>query len=1008
LKKLHLNRLVIYPLVAALMILTCSLSPSAADEKTMDPVRLADPFIGTGGHGHTYPGATLPFGMVQLSPDTRLSGWDGCSGYHYSDSVLHGFSHTHLSGTGCSDYGDILFMPVVGGVGLVGSGDGGSDSAELTGGSPAGTGPLCSSRFDHSSETASPGYYAVTLDDFGIRAELTAAPRAGFHRYTYPQGAEASLVIDLESRDRVLESRIRVVGPSDVEGLRRSSAWAKNQHVYFAARFSRPFESWLVSNGGELKPDVEEISGTNVKAQLMFGSLDGEELLVKVGISAVSAEGARKNLDNEIPSWSFDGTRKAAEAAWRSALGKISVDGGSKEQQVIFYTALYHAMLSPDLYMDVDGKYRGRDGCVHRADGFEYYTVFSLWDTYRAAHPLFTIIEPERTDDFIRTFLAQYEQGGRLPVWELAANETDCMIGYHAVPVIADAYIKGIRGFDAGKAFEAMKHSALEDRFGLDSYRKLGYIPADREGESVSRTLEYAYDDWCIAVMAAELGMEGDHEVFMDRAQSYRNIFDATTGFMRARANGRWFSPFDPSEVNLNYTEANSWQYSFYVPQDVEGLIELMGGREAFTAKLDALFAADTRTSGRDQPDITGLIGQYAHGNEPSHHMAYLYCYAGRPWKTQQRVRQIMDELYSTGPGGLCGNEDCGQMSAWFVLSALGLYPVTPGSDVYVIGSPLFPGAEIDLGNGRRFKVTAQGVSDKNLYIQSAMLNGEAYGRSYIRHGDIAAGGELRFVMGDEPCVQWGSGPEDVPRSSIEAADIITVPFVAAGPPVFNAPIEVILETDTEGAGIRYTLDGSEPDNGSSLYTGPFELDKSAVLKAAALDSAGRASRVMTSVFTRIPDGMGIEFISGYSSQYPAGGDLALLDGMRGSEDFRAGRWQGYHGVDLDVIVDLGSVRDVGRIAAGFLQDQRSWIFMPEEVAFFISEDGVSFEETGVVKNDVPKNKEDAVVKRFTVKIAEARTRYVRVRAVNIGFCPAWHPGAGHRAWIFADEISIE
>jgi predicted alpha-1,2-mannosidase len=956
---------------------------------------LVDPFIGTGGHGHTYPGATLPFGMVQLSPDTRLTGWDGCSGYHYSDSVIYGFSHTHLSGTGASDYGDILFMPTTGPV-ILERGDTDDTSSGYA------------SRFRHERETASPGLYGVLLDDYGILVELTATKRVGLHRYIYPASDSSNVIIDLTHRDRVIESGIRFVNDRELEGYRRSSAWAKDQRLYFVARFSKSFRSFGLSEGGELRRGARDASGTEIKAFVSYGTESGEEVTVEVALSAVSCEGARRNLEAESPDGDFDRARCAAHDEWNRALGRIRIDGGTGEQRTVFYTALYHAMLAPNLFMDIDGAYLGRDLEVHTAEGFDYYTVFSLWDTYRAEHPLFTIIERDRTVDFIETFLAQYEQGGLLPVWELAANETYCMIGYHAVPVIADAYIKGIRDYDARAALEAMTASAMADHFGLDHYRELGYIPSEGEGESVSKTLEYAYDDWCIAQVAGDLGLEDDYLYFIQRAQSYRNIYDPSTGFMRARFNGGWYEPFDPYEVNFNYTEANAWQYTFYVPQDVEGLIDLMGGRESLDRRLDSLFAASMELTGRGQPDITGLIGQYAHGNEPSQHMAYLYSYTGRPWKTQERVREIMDGLYGAGPDGLCGNEDCGQMSAWYVLSALGFYPVTPGSDIYVIGTPLFPRTEIDLGGGKSFVIEAGGVSSVDIYIRSAMLNGIPYTKSYLRHADIIRGGTLIFEMGPEPDMEWGTGEGNLPMSSIDDFPVLAVPYLSEGNRTFIDSTRVALGTADPDARIYFTLDGGEPGLDSHLYIEPFTLSEPATLRAIAFREGMPASSVMRARFDRIPHGRGISLLTRYSQMYTAGGDMALIDMLRGSDDFRTGAWQGYQGVDLEAVVDLGAERRIERIAMGFLQDQNSWIFMPAEVEFALSADGTSFEVVGVVRNDVPPDADGAIVKDFSREGMNREARYVRVRAKNIGICPDWHKGAGHKAWIFSDEIVIE
>src|SRR6185437_11377129 len=550
-----------------------------------DLTRYVNPFIGTAGHGHTFPGAIVPYGMVQLSPDTRLTGWDGCSGYHYSDSRIYGFSYTHLSGTGISDYGDILLTPMVG--------------------------RHYSGHFQHQNETATPGYYSVKLDEDDILVELTTTARAGMHRYTFPRTNNATIVLDLAHRDKVLGSALRVLGVNMVVGWRRSSSWAKDQVVYFALEFSQPFTAY-------------EANEAERKTYFHFDTRTGAPLLVKVGISAVDIDGALQNLRAEIPHWDFDKIRADAKAAWNAELNRITVSGGTAAQLTNFYTSLYHVMTVPNLFMDVNRRYRGRDFKVHVAEGFSNYTVFSLWDTFRAAHPLYTIIDRNRTRDFIKTFLAQYEQGGRLPVWELAANETDTMIGYHAVSVIADAIAKGIiTGYDLNTAFEAMKHSAeLRQQRGLAAYIDQGFIGTEDDRESVSKVLEYAYDDWCIAQVAKKLGWTADYERYMARAQSYKNVFDYSSGFMRPRSNGNWVDPFDPREVTFAFTEANSWQYTFFAPQDLGGLIALIGGREKFARKLDQLFTTDSRTTGREQADITGLIGQYAHGNEPSHHMA--------------------------------------------------------------------------------------------------------------------------------------------------------------------------------------------------------------------------------------------------------------------------------------------------------------------------------------------------------------------------------------------------
>ncbi|MGD9346488.1 MAG: GH92 family glycosyl hydrolase [Candidatus Aminicenantes bacterium] len=975
--------------VMLVIIYTC------APKSERSLTKFVNPFIGTGGHGHTYPGASLPFGMVQLSPDTRLRGWDGCSGYHITDTVIYGFSHTHLSGTGVSDYGDILMMPTVG-------------ALKLDRGSPEDPESGYCSRFLHEREEASPGFYKVFLEDYGIGVELTCSERVGFHKYSFPEGEQNNILFDLTHRDQVLESHLRIVGDTQVEGMRRSRQWAQDQHVYFVARFSKPFDSFGISQDEMITTELREVAGKNLKAYVRYSTKNNERIFVKVGISAVSIDGARKNLETEIPGWEFKRVKEEAERKWNRALSKIRVEGGTDEQMTIFYTALYHSLLNPNIYMDVDGRYRGMDLEVHQAQDFVNYTVFSLWDTYRATHPLFTIIEPERTVDFIKTFLRHYEHGGRLPMWELAANYTGCMIGYHAIPVIADAYMKGIRDYDVEKALEAMKYSADLDHLGLKYYKTLGYIPADKESQSVSRTLEYAYDDWCIAQMAREMGRKEDFKRFIKRAQFYKNVFDPNSGFMRAKMNGQWFFPFDPAEVNFNYTEANSWQYSFYVPQDVSGLIRLMGGREKFIEKLDGLFNAEPEISGTRQPDITGLIGQYAHGNEPSHHMAYLYSYAKQPWRTQERVREIMVKLYGAKADGLCGNEDCGQMSSWYVLSALGFYPVCPGNGQYVIGTPLFPKATVDLGNGKTFVIEANNDPNRNIYIQSASLNGEPYRKSYVLHKDIAAGGGLVFEMGSAPGWEWGSQEGDIPRSEITSFEITPVPFIASGDRTFSKFTEMVLDSLTPDAVIHFTLDGSEPTLRSPLFKQPVRLSRSSTVKAMAAKEGQDPSFVMAATFTRITHNRRITLKNAYSSQYSAGGDFALIDTIRGTDDFRTGTWQGYHGVDLEAVVDLGRKEYIRRLFVGFLQDQNSWIFMPLEVEFAVSDDGQNFRIIGISTNDIPPEKEGAIRKDFSVSFQPIQSRFVRIKAKNRKKCPSWHEGADNKAWIFADEIVIE
>ncbi|MCX6271397.1 MAG: GH92 family glycosyl hydrolase [Bacteroidetes bacterium] len=982
---------IIKPFPACLtFLLIISLSTSYSQIKTAepkDPASYVNPFIGTGGHGHTYPGAQVPFGMVQLSPDTRLTGWDGCSAYHYTDSIVYGFSHTHLSGTGCSDYGDILLMPTTGKVSWINT-----DYSSL---------------FYHSKETAKAGYYSTRLEKYNILAELTATKRVGFHRYTFPAGNQSNIIFDLKHRDEVLESSIQITGRDEIRGFRRSKAWADNQVVYFVVKFSKPFDKSGIVSDDIPATGKTTATGRNLKAFVTFTTAEGEIVLVKVGISPVSIEGALKNLQAEIPGWDFNQIREQAFRDWNKELSKIKVEGGSDDDKTVFYSALYHTMLSPNLYMDVDGSYLGRDFKVHKAVGFDYYSVFSLWDTYRAFHPLFTLIDEKRTNDFINTFIKEYEQGGLLPVWELSSNETFCMIGYHSVSVIADAWSKGIKGFDASKALEAMMHSANTDKYGLPYYRKLGYVPGDQEHESVSKTLEYAYDDWCIAQLAKGLGKKDEYKEFIRRAQSYKNLFDPSTWFMRPRMNGGWYSPFEPSEVNNNYTEANAWQYSFYVPQDLDGFIRLLGGRDKLAARLDEMFNASTETTGRKQDDISGLIGQYAQGNEPSHHMAYLYNYTGKPWKTQEKVHKIMTEMYTNRPDGLIGNEDCGQMSAWFVMSAMGLYQVCPGYPQYVIGTPLFDRVTITQENGKAFAIIAVNRDEKDFYVQSGRLNGQPYNRSYIPHKIIREGGYLELVMGDAPGKKWGATNYDVPRTFITDNPIVPLPSIDAAYKTFSDSMEISMRHVSKDARICYTLDGKDPDSTSTLYTHSFYIRKNITIKAIAYIKGLGTSVIDEASYIKIPGGRSVKLNTQYENQYTAGGSSGLIDGVQGSTNWRLGNWQGYTKNDMDAVVDLGKVQAVEKVTVGFLQDVGAWIWFPPEVIVSVSNDGINFREVAVLMTGVSDKDEKVQIKRLTASV-KGEARFIRVRAKNYGKIPSWHPGAGQDSHIFTDEIEVE
>jgi predicted alpha-1,2-mannosidase len=733
--------------------------------------RLSDyirPFVGTKGGGNTYPGPSAPFGMIQVSPDTDVTNWDTDSGYDYNDPTILGFSLTHLSGTGCPDLGDFLFMPQVG-------------KAEFISGSKEHPENGYQSTYSHADETTGAGYYRVKLQKSGVTAELTAGERAGILRFTFPASEESSILTDLNhvingGRWRVAESRVRIEDNATITGFHLVNGWAKERYLYFAARYSRPFEDAQIISSGKpvhYNSDVtyrfrshNEAAGTNVQFLAKFKTRAGEAIEVKVAVSAVSAANALENLDAEIPGWDFDKLREATRDRWDGELSRIQIEGTAEEMET-FYTSLYHALLAPNLYEDVNGDYRGFDQNIHRAKNFTEYTVFSLWDTFRAEHPLLALIQGRRDGDMINSMLAHYDQSvdHLLPMWELQGNETWCMIGYHAVPVIVDGYFKGVKGFDAQHAYEAIKATAMNpDYDGVAAYRKLGWVPCDEENESLSKTLEYAYDDWCAAQMAKALGKQGDYDYFMKNARSYKSIYDPSSGWMRPKdAQGNWRTPFNPHSfgggTNLNdVTEATSSQYSWYAPQDVPGLIALMGGPEKFVEKLDSLFTSTEATKELSPDDQRGCIGEYWHGNEPSHHIIYLYCYAGQPWKAAERLHQVVATQYGNGPGSLCGNDDCGQMSAWYLFTCMGFYPVCPASDYYVIGAPQIPKGVMRLSNGKSFTMVARNISEKNIYVQSVRVNDKNWESPFLPYDELKNGGRIDFTMGPQPG-QWGTDP---------------------------------------------------------------------------------------------------------------------------------------------------------------------------------------------------------------------------------------------------------
>ena len=747
------------PLILALVIISVwSFTKPITSNKGL--IEYVDPFIGSGGHGHVFVGATVPFGGVQVGPTNFNKGWDWSSSYHHTDSIVKGFCHLNVSGTGMSDLGELTIMPATGELKY----NAGNQDNHMSG---------YSSLYRKNTEINTVGYYKVDLERYDINVELTASERVGFHRYTYPNSDNSRVIIDLGegSADRPTETYLKKIDDTTFEGYRFSSGWARDQREYFTLVISKPVKDFILYDGGN-KHDSDELKGEFVKGFLEFETKKNEEIYVKMGVSTVSSKNALENLNAEIPHWDFDKVKLEAENKWNQELSKINIKTEDLKRKRVFYTAMYHTMIAPNLYQDVNGEYRGTDKVVYKDTTFTNYTLFSLWDTYRAAHPLYTITHPERVSDMVNSMLKIFDHQGKLPIWHLRGNETNTMPGYSGIPVVIDASMKGFEGIDLEEVFEAVKESATGDHEpGVKKLMELGYIPGDYMVESVASSMEYAIGDWAIAQLAKKLNKDEDYNYFMKRSKAYKEYFDNETRFMRGKlTDGSWRNPFDPvrAEHRVNdYCEGNAWQYLWLVPQDPEGLIELLGGDEKYTEKLDELFSMSSELGEEASMDITGMIGQYAHGNEPSHHTTYMYAYSGQPYKIADKVRYINNELYTDKPDGLSGNEDCGQMSAWHIFSSLGFYPVNPSNGAYVFGSPLFDKASIALPENKKFTIIAKENSDQNIYIQSVELNGKDYKYSYITHKDIVQGGELIFNMGPKPNKNFGKEKEFRPQSIV-------------------------------------------------------------------------------------------------------------------------------------------------------------------------------------------------------------------------------------------------
>lgn len=951
-----------------------------------------NPFIGTGGHGHTFPGATVPFGMVQLSPDTRMEGWDGCGGYHYSDSVIYGFSHTHLSGTGVPDYADLLITPVCG-----------KYPKNPRYKNPQGYG----SAFSHSAEKAEPGYYSVHLTEGDIDIELTSTQRCGIHKYTFNGEGNCYVVLDLDYRDKVINADFNRISPNEIQGFRESEGWAKHQYFYFSLKTSVPYEK------------MEKVTENGQHRLVLTFPKSTKNLELFVGISSVDEAGAARNLEVETDGLNFQSIRQNARMQWENELGKVKIEGENPQQKVIFYTALYHSLLAPNIFSDVDGRYRGRNLAVHTIDqGMPQYTVFSLWDTYRATHPLFCLIDQKRTLAFINTFLRQYDQGGDLPVWELAGNETECMIGFHSASVITDAYVKGIRGFDAEKALQAMVATSEMNEYGKKPFLEQWMISSDQASESVSKALEYSYDHYCVSEFARQLHLEANtrntyHEVakrHRNYSYSFINHFDPSNKFMRARRGAQWLSPFDPTEVNFNFTEANSWQYSLYAPQHPELLSNLIGGKKALSTWLDNMFNSKLPMSGRDQADITGLIGQYAHGNEPSHHVAYLYNYSSTPWKTQRMVDSIQRSMYHNAPDGLAGNEDCGQMSSWYVLSALGFYPIAPGTPYYEIGHPIFSKATVKLENGKSLTVVKTG---QGIYVQEVTFNGKTIER--ITHSDLMSGGTLAFIM-RETAAKESSAP-DMYEITLPN-DWVPLPFIASSESIFEDSLRIemdVIDLDKLELTVEYALSGEEDKPLWRTYSSPFYLKESAQIMIRTKRSDGespRYSAAISSSFIKKDKNVKLELRSTYAPSYAAAGPNTLIDKIRGGNDFRTGDWQGFQGKDVEAVISFKQPVSIQKMGVSFLRDLNSWIFDPSEISMEVSSNGKDYTEVVNHRFDTMTAEKASVEEKKCTSYVQAVNlsgiRFVRVRVKNSGPCPSWHLGNGNPTWLFLDEIIIE
>jgi predicted alpha-1,2-mannosidase len=958
--------------------------------------KYVNPFIGTGGTGHTFPGATTPFAMVQISPDTRIDGsWEGCSGYHYNDSIIYGFSHTHLSGTGCSDYGDIAFMPWFSK----------TDVYESL------IEKKIASKFSHKNEKASAGYYSVLLDAMPVKVELTATTRTGFQRYIFNEDGYGYIVLNLQHRDKLLQGKIEKINTQIYKGIRISEAWAKKQELYFG------FEV----NTKPIKCDIVSSTESDYKVILKYKVVKGQQILIKTGISTVDEDAALNNLKVENPTWDFEKIKLQAQQSWEKELKKIEVFDKNETNKTIFYTAMYHCMIHPSIMNDVDGRYKGRNGKIHKAEGFNYYTVFSLWDTHRALHPLLNIIDKKRSHDFVITFLKQFEQSGRLPMWELWNNETDCMIGFHSVSVILDAYRKLVISKEELKQlWPAVKAEAMSNRFGLDKFREKGYLSVEDESESVSKTAEYSYDMWCVSEIASELNLKEDEKYFRKYKDAWCELRNTETGFLQPRKNGNWLTNFNPYEVNNNYTEANSWQYSFYAPQTFT----------AFQSLLDSLFKVENKIQGRTQADITGLIGQYAHGNEPSHNYIYLLNDTNRI----KYLKYVYDNFYRNRPDGLIGNEDCGQMSAWYVMSVLGFYQTCPGYSLLSKGLPIFKKLMMHFENGDTLFINKNfNIPNikKEFYTKlgSDIIDYKSYFSSPLFSNSLLKKNKITFCNDDKAITQKKEYDEGViaydPYSTNEFPYFAkplapNITFKKAYEKGLNGYKEIydykILEVTSRVSNEKKNLSPVYVIINDSLFEYSYnkiKIHMSTIVKAYSVFTftyGNGTSNLSTAHFYKRPHNYTIQLNCKYNRQYTADGDDGIIDGQYGDIDWRKGGWQGYQAQDFEAIIDMKEKKQFAEISANFLQDTRSWILFPKKVEFYISNDSINFKLAETIENTISPQDYNVQTQKLKVKTQKefSTARYIKVKAYNYGKLPEWHAGKGDDAFIFIDEIDIK